>query len=167
MKQRLGIAGALLKDPVVLVLDEPTNGLDPAGMADMRATIRALADSGCTVLLSSHLLGEVEQVCDRVGVLSRGRLVTESTVAELRSGGMLRVLASPVESAWRRLVEVYGEQRVRLDGDGLLVDVPRDAAAAVNCELVRAGLGVHELRWRQPDLEARFLELTGGGSHAA
>ena len=85
MRQRLGLAAALLKDPELLLLDEPTNGLDPAGMAEMRVLLRRLGSGGRTVLLSSHLLGEVQQVCDRIGVLSRGRLLREGTVAELRA----------------------------------------------------------------------------------
>ena len=84
MKQRLGVAAALLKDPELLVLDEPTNGLDPAGMAEMRAFIRAQADGGRTVLLSSHLMSEIEQVSDRVGVIRAGTLIAEGTVEELR-----------------------------------------------------------------------------------
>jgi ABC-2 type transport system ATP-binding protein len=83
MKQRLGVAAALLGQPDLLILDEPTNGLDPAGMADMRNLIRAIADQGQTVLLSSHLLGEVQQTCDRVGVIAAGRLLAQSTVADL------------------------------------------------------------------------------------
>ena len=93
MKQRLGVAAALLKDPELVVLDEPTNGLDPAGMRDMRRLIRELGASGRTVLLSSHLLGEVQQICDRVGVIDRGRMVAESTVDELRGGR--RAASSP------------------------------------------------------------------------
>jgi ABC-2 type transport system ATP-binding protein len=93
MKQRLGMAAALLKDPRLLILDEPTNGLDPAGMADVRTLIRRLGAAGCTVLLSSHLLGEVQQICDRVGVIAGGRLVAESTVAELRGTADLWVAA--------------------------------------------------------------------------
>ena len=84
MKQRLGVAAALLGDPELLVLDEPTNGLDPAGMGDMRRLVIDLAAQGKTVLLSSHMLGEVQEICDRVGVISAGKLLTESTVAELR-----------------------------------------------------------------------------------
>src|SRR5881628_1616628 len=91
MKQRLGVAAALLKEPELLVLDEPTNGLDPAGMAEMRTLVAELKRRGHTVLLSSHLLGEVQQICDRVGVISRGRLLREGTVAELRAGGSIVV----------------------------------------------------------------------------
>jgi ABC-2 type transport system ATP-binding protein len=140
MKQRLGLAAALLKRPELLILDEPTNGLDPAGMADMRVTIRKLAADGCTVLLSSHLLAEVEQICDRVGVIHRGRLVTETTVADLRDGGTLRIVA---------------------DGEVIDLDVDRDQAARINAEFVTAGMAVSELRWREPDLEQIFLRLTG------
>jgi ABC-type multidrug transport system ATPase subunit len=93
MKQRLGVAAALLKDPELLILDEPTNGLDPAGMADMRALIRRLGSGDRTVLLSSHLLGEVEQICDRVGVIRNGKLVAQGTVGELR--GQARLLVRP------------------------------------------------------------------------
>jgi ABC-2 type transport system ATP-binding protein len=165
MKQRLGLAAALLKDPELLILDEPTNGLDPAGMADMRATIRTLSAGGCTVLLSSHLLAEVEQICDRVGVLNRGRLVTESTVAELRSGGTLRVVARPAERARQRLAALVGADRVHA-GDGVLdLDVGSDRAAALNTALVGAGIEVSELRWQEPDLEQTFLELTGETGH--
>ena len=99
MKQRLGVAAALLGDPELLVLDEPTNGLDPAGMADMRRCIVDLAATGRTVLLSSHLLSEVQEVCDRVGVISHGRLLTESTVADIRGTSWLYVRAEPTDVA--------------------------------------------------------------------
>ncbi|MEV4150694.1 ABC transporter ATP-binding protein [Amycolatopsis sp. NPDC049691] len=165
MKQRLGLAAALLKEPELVVLDEPTNGLDPAGMADMRVTLRKLAAEGCTVLLSSHLLAEVEQICDRVGVLDHGRLVTETTVADLRAGGALRVIAAPLEQARDHLRRRY--PGVRVDGDALELDVDRGEAGRVNAELVGAGLTVTELRWREPDLEQTFLTLTGGSGHAA
>src|SRR3954462_1893731 len=109
MKQRLGVAAALLKDPELLILDEPTNGLDPAGMAEMRSFIRSLSRGGRTVVLSSHLMGEVEQVCDRVGVIREGVLVAEGTVEELRGRASLRVRAEPIGEAARlvaRLPEV-------------------------------------------------------------
>ena len=96
MKQRLGVAAALLKDPELLILDEPTNGLDPAGMAEMRTLIRSLGRGTRTVVLSSHLMGEVEQIVDRVGVISEGALVAEGTVAELRGRAGLRVRAQPL-----------------------------------------------------------------------
>jgi ABC-2 type transport system ATP-binding protein len=166
MKQRLGIAAALLKEPELLILDEPTNGLDPAGMADMRTTIRALAGGGCTVLLSSHLLAEVQQVCDRVGVIHRGRLVTETTVAELRSGGTLRIVAHPADRARDHLVSLLSTDRVHVDHGAIDLDVDAGQAARINTALVHAGVAVSELRWREPDLEQTFLALTGGPDHA-
>jgi ABC-2 type transport system ATP-binding protein len=162
MKQRLGVAAALLKDPRLLVLDEPTNGLDPAGMAEMRTLIRRLGASGRTVLLSSHLLGEVEQICDRVGVISRGRIVAESTVAELRGESTLWVGAEPLDRAAELARSLLGRDRVRVGDGGLELAVPPDRAAWINGELVDGGIAVSELRRHERDLEAVFLELTGG-----
>ena len=99
MKQRLGVAAALLKDPERLILDEPTYGLDPKGMADMRALVRRLGQGNRTVLLSSHLLGEVEQICDRAGVIQRGKLVAQGTLPELRGREGLLVRAEPLKNA--------------------------------------------------------------------
>lgn len=160
MKQRLGLAAALLKNPALLVLDEPTNGLDPAGMADMRNLIRKLAADGCTVLLSSHLLAEVQHVCDRVGVISKGTLVAERPVDELGVGS-LRVTADPAETARGVLIGLLGQERVRADDDAFDLDVEPADAARINHELVGAGVAVSELRWREPDLEQAFFELTG------
>ncbi|GAB2771949.1 ABC-2 type transport system ATP-binding protein [Amycolatopsis magusensis] len=168
MKQRLGVAAALLKDPRLLVLDEPTNGLDPAGMADMRALIRDLGASGRTVLLSSHLLGEVQQICDRVGVVSRGKLVAENTVAGLRGGSVLHVVADPLPRAAEVAARLLGADRVRVRGGALELTTEPEKAAWLNGELVAAGLGVSELRVTERDLEQVFFELTGeGGDHAA
>ncbi len=153
MKQRLGVAAALLKDPELLILDEPTNGLDPAGMAEMRDFIRSLAAGGRTVLLSSHLMGEIEQVSDRVGVIRAGELVAEGTVDELRGQAGLRVRAEPLDVAARVLGGLDGVELV--DGD---VDA---RAAQVNRMLVEAGIAVSELSRRQASLEDVFLELTG------
>ena len=127
MKQRLGVAAALLKDPELLILDEPTNGLDPAGMAEMRAFIRSLAQGGRTVVLSSHLMGEVEQVSDRVGVIRDGVLVAEGTVAELRGRSTLRVRAEPLGEAAQDRGPAVGVAGVATRGGVLEVsaDVPR------------------------------------------
>jgi ABC-2 type transport system ATP-binding protein len=162
MKQRLGVAAALLKDPQLLVLDEPTNGLDPAGMAEMRSLIRRVGASGRTVLLSSHLLGEVEQICDRVGVIARGRIVAESTVAELRGDSALWVGAEPLDKAAELARSLLGPDRVTVGDGGLELAVPADRAAWINGELVDGGVAVSELRRRERDLETVFLELTGG-----
>ena len=164
MKQRLGVAAALLKDPRLLILDEPTNGLDPAGMADMRTLLRRLGAGGCTVLVSSHLLGEVEQVCDRVGVISGGRLIAEGSVAELRGSAGLRVLADPLDEAAARARELLGAERVRVVDGGLDLVVDPERAAWLNTELVGAGLAVRELRPRERDLEQVFFDLIEKGT---
>jgi ABC-type multidrug transport system ATPase subunit len=167
MKQRLGIAAALLKDPELLILDEPTNGMDPAGMAEMRRFIRSLGRGRRTVLLSSHLMSEVEQICDRVGVISRGRLVGEGTVDELRGRESLWVQADPLERAEALVKELRAvEQVARIDG-GLRVTVDPAAAAAINRALVEAGIAVAELRPERASLENVFLELTHEEKEAA
>jgi ABC-2 type transport system ATP-binding protein len=166
MKQRLGIAAALLKDPELLILDEPTNGMDPAGMAEMRGFIRSLGRGRRTVLLSSHLMSEVEQVADRVGVISKGRLVREGTVNELRGRESLWVRAEPVELAERVLGSVADvEQVARLDG-GLRIAADPAAAPKINRALVEAGVAVGELRPERDSLEKIFLELTEEGEAA-
>jgi len=160
MKQRLGVAAALLKDPELLILDEPTNGLDPAGMADMRALIRRLGSGERTVLLSSHQLGEVEQICDRVGVISAGRLISEGTVEELRGEGSLLVTANPLHLARKRAEELLGRERVEVTGDALRLDAGTEAAGRINRELMNAGVEVTELRRVERTLEEVFLQMT-------
>ena len=161
MKQRLGVAAALLKDPELVVLDEPTNGLDPAGMRDMRRLVRELGASGHTVLLSSHLLGEVQQICDRVAVIDRGRMVAESTVEELRGGGELLIAAAPSDIARERLESMPEVHAVR-SYDGMLhVRVDDRHTAAVNQALVSAGVAVTGLRRDERQLEDVFLDMTG------
>jgi ABC-type multidrug transport system ATPase subunit len=166
MKQRLGIAAALLKDPELLILDEPTNGMDPGGMAEMRAFIRALGRGRRTVLLSSHLMTEVEQICDRVGVISRGALVREGTVDELRGRESLWVRAEPIEQAARLLETVRGVARVARNDGGLRIAVDPAAASTINRALVEAGIAVAELRPERASLEDVFLELTERGEDA-
>jgi ABC-type multidrug transport system ATPase subunit len=160
MKQRLGIAAALLKDPELLILDEPTNGMDPAGMAEMRSFIRELGRERRTVLLSSHLMAEVEQICDRVGVISRGRLVGEGTVDELRGRESLFVRAEPLDAAERVLGAMRGVEEVARRDGGLRIATDPAAAAEINRALVEAGIAVGELRHERASLEKVFLELT-------
>ena len=167
MKQRLGLAAALLKEPELLILDEPTNGLDPAGMADMRTLIRRLGAEGCTVLLSSHLLGEVAAGL-RPG---RDHLPGSAGGARCRStssapAASLVVTAEPVDAARTRLSSMVGSDRVRGAGDTLQLDVARTDAAKINAELVAAGVSVSELRWQAPDLEHIFFQLTGVNADA-
>jgi ABC-2 type transport system ATP-binding protein len=162
MKQRLGVAAALLKDPELLILDEPTNGLDPAGMAEMRDFIRTLGKGGRTVLLSSHLMGEVEQVTDRVGVIREGALVAEGTVEELRGRAGLRVRAEPRAEA-ARLIGALPDVDDVASVDGLLdVTVDPSRAPTINRVLVEAGIAVSELYAQKASLEDVFLELTKG-----
>jgi ABC-type multidrug transport system ATPase subunit len=160
MQQRLGLAAALLKDAELLILDEPTNGLDPAGVAEMRLLLRRLGRGGRTVLLSSHLLGEVQQVCDRIGVLSGGRLLREGTVAELRGHGALLVTAQPLEQAHLVAQRLLGPDRVAVQDGALRLQAEPDQAALVNRELVTAGVAVSALGWAERTLEDVFLELT-------
>jgi ABC-2 type transport system ATP-binding protein len=162
MKQRLGVATALLKDPELLILDEPSNGLDPKGMADMRSIIRGVRAEGKTVLISSHLLGEVEQVCDRVGVIQRGKLVAERTMADLRGQEGLLVRAEPLEEAERTAGDLPGVEEAKVVDGMLRVTADPDRAAEINAGLVNAGLRVSELRPVDRSLEEMFLELTGG-----
>ncbi len=162
MKQRLGVAAALLKDPDLLILDEPTNGLDPKGMADMRALIRRLGTGERTVLLSSHLLGEVEQVCDRVGVIHKGRLISEGAVTDLRGGEALLVRAEPLEEAAKIAERLDGVESVETTDGVLRLKTEPERAAEINAKLVSAGLRVSELRPAERSLEDAFLELTGG-----
>ena len=162
MKQRLGVAAALLKEPELLILDEPTNGLDPQGMADMRKLITELGQGRRTVLISSHLLNEVELMCTRVGVIQRGRMVAEGTIDELRGAAHLTVRAEPAERARALLEAEAGPSSVSLDGDGafrIKLDVSR--AAEINRKLVEAGIAVSELTAGERSLEEVFMELTG------
>jgi ABC-type multidrug transport system ATPase subunit len=160
MKQRLGLAAALLKDPDLLILDEPSNGLDPAGMAEMRVLIRALADEGRTVLLSSHLLSEIEQICDRIGVIRQGKLVAEGTVNELRGNELLSVTATPFDAAWNYLLSRQDLEIVDTTGGSIQLRTDRARSASITRGLVEAGFDVTELAWRRQTLEDVFLDLT-------
>jgi ABC-2 type transport system ATP-binding protein len=168
MRQRLGVARALLGDPELLILDEPTNGLDPAGILEFRLMIRALVAEGRTVVLSSHLLDEVEKICDSIAIVDHGRVVMQGTIAELKAGGDQGTALVGVDDPSRaadllakhRVVHstdaTRGELRVRL--------VPgassRDALAEINRALVLAGVDVHRLEPADITLEQRFLEIT-------
>jgi ABC-2 type transport system ATP-binding protein len=164
MKQRLGVAAALLGDPELLVLDEPTNGLDPAGMADMRRLLVDLAQRGKTVLLSSHLLGEVQEICDRVGVISGGQLIRQSTVADIRGVSSLFVRADPIDIALAVAMGVAGDDAVELVGDGIRIDSDTATAAQLAKALVEQGVLLHELRVIERSLEEVFFEITAPAS---
>src|SRR5262245_60454979 len=142
MKQRLGVAAALIKDPELVVLDEPTNGLDPAGIRDMRALVRRLGAEGRTVLLSSHLMSEVQQVCDRVAVIDRGRIIAESTLEELRGGGELVVRAAPSDVAAQVLRAMPQVRRVQVADGRLRVAADSRHAAEIARTLVGEGVAL-------------------------
>ena len=178
MKQRLAIAAALLREPEFLILDEPTNGLDPGGMRDVRALIRRLADEGLTIFLSSHLLAEVEQLCDRVAVIGRGRLLAEGTLAEVVRGanGRLsyRLVVGNAQEALRMLdrsssradAAVPTESTDGLDGTGgeeIRLSVGSEGVGPVVRDLVTRGVEVRALVPVRPSLEDLFLKLTEGG----
>ncbi|MFC9436220.1 ABC transporter ATP-binding protein [Nocardia sp. NPDC057030] len=160
MKQRLGVGAALLGRPDLLILDEPTNGLDPQGMAEMRELITALAADGHTVLLSSHMLSEVQEICDRVGVISRGKLLAESTVAELRGAASLLLRAEPLEIAFPAVREVVGERAAMLTAGGIRIEAGNGTAPAVARAVVAAGADLLELRIDEKSLEEVFFEMT-------
>ena len=161
MKQRVGVAAALLKDPELVILDEPSNGLDPQGMAEMRKLIKDISDSDRTVLISSHLLGEVEQICDRVGVISNGRLVIQSTVQELVGEEGVLVKAQPVEQAQVVLTRMFGPEAVSRQNGSIHLKTTPQNSIEINRQLVAAGVGVSELRPYERSLEEVFFQLTG------
>lgn len=159
MKQRLGVAAVLLKEPELLILDEPTNGLDPQGVVEIRSLVRRLTREGRTVMFSSHQLQEVEQVCDRVGVIRAGRLVVETTVSELRGGARLLVRAAPQDRAVAALARLVGSDAVqRVDGV-FHVTMEPGRAAELTRALVTSGVQVSEVRQAEQSLEDVFLQL--------
>ena len=160
MKQRLGVASALLSDPDLIVLDEPTNGLDPIGIQEMRGLIRGLVEEDKkTVFLSSHLLHEVEQVCDRVAIINNGMRVQEGAVSELlgKSHQGLRLLATPIENAASNLREKWA---VIIENDWLVVSAPPEEAAEIVRRLVDVDVEVHQVVAKQRTLEELFMEAT-------
>jgi ABC-2 type transport system ATP-binding protein len=161
MRQRLGIAAALLKDPAVLILDEPANGLDPAGIVEVRELLRSLGAEGRTVFVSSHILSEIQHTADRVAIVARGRLITSGPVHEVlasRSAGGLIVRLRDLEAGAAALSGA-GIDVVQA-GDALRVAVPEGEAERVSRLLAERGLYVTELRPEEADLETVFLELT-------
>jgi ABC-2 type transport system ATP-binding protein len=161
MRQRLGLAATLLKDPEVLLLDEPANGLDPAGIKEVRDLLRGLGGEGRTVFVSSHLLSEVRQTCDRVAILARGRCVAAGPVAEVLTNGHGAGLLVRLEDPQRGgAVLAAAGIRAAPDGDVLRVALPPGEAATVTRALADQGLYLTELRPDEADLETVFLELT-------
>lgn len=181
MRQRLGVARCLLADPLLLILDEPTNGLDPGGIQEFREMIRAMVEQeGRTVFLSSHLLDEVEKICDHAAIVDRGKIIAQGPIAELAEGGSEHELIIGVSDTERAfaVIEASGQARAAHRSDeGLRVVLlggsdsspadgssaqgsPAERAAAVNAALVGAGLDVYRLEPVRQSLERRFLEVT-------
>ena len=173
MKQRLAIASALLREPEVLILDEPTNGLDPGGMRDVRALIRRLNEDSLTIFLSSHLLAEVEQLCNRVAVIGHGRLLAEGTIAEVVGGdngrpgyrlvvddakGALRILEGGTHVTGASVADA--ESSDGLGGEEIRLAVGPEGPGPVVRDLVAGGVAVLALVPARPSLEDLFLELT-------
>jgi ABC-2 type transport system ATP-binding protein len=162
MKQRLGIACALLGDPELVFLDEPTNGLDPAGVVEVRELIRQLGTGGRTVVLSSHLLAETELVCDNVAVLSKGRLIAQGTIEQLlRQHDALRLRTTDDAKARMTLKALPWIERIDDSEEGLLVTAPQDRAWEITRALAEAGIYANELVPLHRSLEEFFMEITG------
>jgi ABC-2 type transport system ATP-binding protein len=170
MRQRLGIARCLLADPELLILDEPMNGLDPAGIQAFRRFVRKFVADGRTIVLSSHLLDEVEKTCDHIAIVDQGRIAMQGSIAELRDGGGRSVLIE-VDDMPRARTLLAGHsavERVLDDGEALRASLRDPSAVAdLNRTLVEAGLSVTRLDPALPSLEQRFLEITTRLENAA
>jgi ABC-2 type transport system ATP-binding protein len=162
MRQRLGIAVSLLRDPKLLILDEPTNGLDPGGMRDMRDLIARLAGQGMTIFLSSHLLGEVEEVCSRVAIINSGSIVYEGTLSDLHASSAPRYRLRTTDSARALAVcaVVDGVRGINPGGDEVTFSATEDVVVELSRALVEAGLGIAALVPETATLEQFFFELT-------
>jgi ABC-2 type transport system ATP-binding protein len=166
MRQRLGVAACLLGDPQLLILDEPMNGLDPAGMLDMRDMIKSLVAEGRTVVLSSHLLDEVERTCDAVAIVDRGTVIRQGPISQLLAGSSfeVQVECSDPDRALSLLQGSALGSQVQVGPDGLAISLPeetkRDAIAEINRTLVEGGISVYRLQHIQASLEQWFLSVT-------
>lgn len=168
MKQRLGLAAALLRPRSLLILDEPTNGMDPQGTREIRNLVRELAGEGSTVFLSSHLLSEVEQICTHVGIISVGKMVAQGSVEELRGRGeaMLRVESDDAPGA-AKVLDRLGLESIVVTGEVVSAQLDGQRPEECNRELVLAGVGVRSLTTDRRSLEDAFVALTGEGFDVA
>ena len=164
MKQRLGIAAGLLRPRDLMILDEPTNGLDPQGTREIRSLIKQIAGDGTTVFVSSHLLAEVEQICSHVGVMSTGKLVFQGSLTELRGRGEPRILIRTTEPALaaKQLAQL-GLTEIVADEETVSAQLGEHGPEVINAGLVRADIPVLGLETVRPSLEDLFVELTGEG----
>jgi ABC-2 type transport system ATP-binding protein len=168
MKQRLGLAAALLRPRNLLILDEPTNGMDPQGTREIRNLVRELAGEGSTVFLSSHLLSEVEQLCTHVGIISVGKMVAQGSVEDLRGRGeaMLRVESDDASGA-AKVLDRLGLEAITVTGEVVSAQLDGQRPEECNRELVLAGVGVRSLTTDRRSLEDAFVALTGEGFDVA
>jgi ABC-2 type transport system ATP-binding protein len=174
MRQRLGVARSLLADPELLILDEPTNGLDPAGIQEFRHMIRGFVEEGRTVLLSSHLLDEVEKICDQVAIVDRGRVIVQGSIAELAAEGKqtIVVATSDNEQARRILAEHRAIESIVPENGHFRITLHCDvqaepAAGDISRRLVLGGAAIHRFEPSRVSLEQRFLEITSRLEEAA
>ena len=166
MQQRLGIGVALVGDPALVILDEPTSALDPIGRIDVRGILRTARDRGAAIFLNSHLLSEVEQVCDRVAIVDRGRVVAEGPLAEVLGEQETRIRVEGLAPAGLAALAGFGDPR--LDGDDLVIrQLPADRVPDVVAALVGMGVRVHGVTSGRESLERRFLELVGRSRETA
>ena len=161
MQQRLGLGVALLDDPAVVLLDEPTSALDPVGRHDVREIIRALREKGTIVFLNSHLLSEVEQVCDAVAIVDRGRVVAQGDLAELLRTSSVRVRATGVSREARAAMARFGELDDDADGAVVVKGIDRERIPELVAAIVASGARVYAVESQHESLEERFLSLLG------
>ncbi|RSK27976.1 ABC transporter ATP-binding protein [Bacillus sp. HMF5848] len=167
MRQRLGLAQALLHNPALLILDEPTNGLDPAGIREFRDYLRKLArEENLSVLVSSHLLSEMEMMCDRIGIIQNGKLVDVKTLNELvksdKDTSVYRIATDNKEFASKVVSEQFTDLVFTQMDDTLLLTASKETIAQIVAELVKANVKIYEVSQTTPSLEDKFLEITGG-----
>jgi ABC-2 type transport system ATP-binding protein len=161
MRQRLGIAAALMRSPKLLILDEPANGLDPAGIRDMRTLVSSLPEQGVTVLYSSHQLAEVEEVCNRVAIVNGGKIAFEGRLDELRASfGVAYRLETTDDQRALTASRALGVQGVRLENGALWIDASRDVVDRITVALGRAGIAIRHLAREQRSLEDLFFQVT-------
>lgn len=161
MKQRLAVAAALLGSPDLLILDEPANGLDPAGIVEMRDLVRRLKSQGHTVLISSHVLHEIEQICDRIAIMSSGHVVVQGRVADLLAGQVLEVRVERATEAATVLANLPWVEHVEVVEQGLAVRAPSERSADITRVLAEHHLYLSRLQPREQSLEQYFLDVTG------
>jgi len=170
MRQRLGLGQALLHNPALLILDEPTNGLDPSGIREFRQLLVNLASQGTSILISSHLLAELEQIVDRVGVIHLGKWITTATLEELRTQSNLNRLVFHVDSVDKALICLKAEfpalQLRHETLNQLILDEPPKLLNPILASLLQAGVEIYKLEEQKSSLEDVFLTMTGGQEHA-